>query len=81
MRSVCWHAARVGAETDFYRTCGSDPVEHRRSLAIQLDHPHLLTRTPVIVSHDFSAVVSEVGETLCITETPGDDVKAMEAGR
>ena len=71
----------VEAETDFYRTCGSDPVEHRRSFAIRLDHPHLLTPSPVIVSHDFSAVVSDVGQTLCITETPGDKVKAMEAGR
>jgi hypothetical protein len=71
----------VEAEIDFYRTCGSDPVEHRRSLAIRLDHPHLLTRTPVIVSHDFSAVVSDVGETLCITEIPCDDIKVTEAGR
>jgi hypothetical protein len=76
MRSVRWHAA---SKIDFYRTCGSDPVEHRRFLAIRLDHPHLLTRLPVM----FTALTvdseagARVGESEGQREAAVGDLQAV----
>ncbi|HEX6230012.1 MAG TPA: alcohol dehydrogenase catalytic domain-containing protein [Solirubrobacterales bacterium] len=67
----------IEAEVRFAGICGSDLAEYRKPFAIRPGRPHPLTgqEPPVTLGHEFSAVVTEVGEG--VTEvSPGDRVAA-----
>lgn len=67
----------VEAEVRFCGICGSDVGEYRKPFAIRPGRPHPLTgqEPPVTLGHEFSAVVTAVGEG--VTEVaPGDRVSA-----
>lgn len=67
----------VEAEVRLAGICGSDVAEYRKPFAIRPGRPHPLTgqEPPLTLGHEFSAVVTAVGEG--VTEVaPGDRVAA-----
>lgn len=67
----------VEAEVLYAGICGSDIAEYRKPFAIRPGRPHPLTgqEPPLTLGHEFSAVVTAVGEG--VTEVaPGDRVSA-----
>lgn len=72
----------VEAEVRWTGICGSDVGEYRKPFAIRPGRPHPLTgqEPPLTLGHEFSAVVTEVGEG--VTEVaPGDRVAADSCWR
>ncbi|HVQ57728.1 MAG TPA: alcohol dehydrogenase catalytic domain-containing protein [Solirubrobacterales bacterium] len=72
----------VEAEVRWTGICGSDVGEYRKPFAIRPGRPHPLTgqEPPLTLGHEFSAVVTEVGED--VTEVaPGDRVAADSCWR